>query len=182
MLALLAMLLASSPASIGAPDKCQYDLSSYVGMNPIEFDQGEDGWRYLASTEGCEREAAELIQKYLQYSENQLDEDIRPLLRWHRGQLLALSGNYAQAIPEMAASKKRATADIDGWNLYVEGTIAFLENDRAALDRATFDLKALKRPTGYPEGDVDWPPNLSILGMLGKCFGSPYKKAYGGRC
>lgn len=182
MLTLLAMLLGSSPASIGAPDECQYDLSSYVGMNPIEFDQGENGWRHLASTAGCEREAAELIQKYVHYNENQLDEDIRPLLLWHRGQILAFSGNYGQAIPEMTASRKRTTADIDGWNLYVEGTIAFLENDRAAFNEVIFALKALKRPPGYPEGDLEWPPNLSVLTRMGKCFGSPYKQAYEGRC
>jgi hypothetical protein len=81
----------------------------------------------------------------------------------------------------MTASKKRASADIDGWNLYVEGTIAFLENDRAALDRAAFDLKALKRPPGLSGGDgLASKPFYSW--NVGKCFGSPYKKAYGGGC
>lgn len=177
MLTLATLLLASSTSLADAPDRCDYELGKYLAMSPMEFDQGEGGWRHLANITGCEREAAELIQRYVQHNEN-----MRLVLLWHRGQLLAFTGAYKEAIAEMAASKKSAAADFDGWNFYVDGTIAFLRNDRKAFHRAVSKLRSLERPAGYPEGDLEWPPNLSVLRQLEKCFGSPYKQAYSNDC
>jgi hypothetical protein len=74
MLTLLAMLLASSPASIGAPDECQYDLPSYVGMNPIEFDQGKTAGDILQATKDASAKPPNLFKNMFSIMKTQLDE------------------------------------------------------------------------------------------------------------
>ena len=72
-----------------------------------------------------------------------------------------------------------------GWNLYVDGSIAFLRRDRAAFDRAHAALAALPRPADFdprgPDGKpiaIRWPMNISVLDAFARCWDKSYKVAY----
>lgn len=81
------------------------------------------------------------------------------------------------------------------WNLYVDGTIAFLTQDRSGLEAATDSLAAIEVSESEKEerrrflednpditmrdGFVDEPAFLSVLAGLLNCFGQPYSAAYG---
>lgn len=67
------------------------------------------------------------------------------------------------------------------WNPYVDGTIAFLRGDRVALMAARDRLAAAARPADMP-ADRAWPPNLAVVEGLVRCFGRPYREAYGEAC
>ena len=72
-----------------------------------------------------------------------------------------------------------------GWNLYVDGSIAFLRRDRAALDTARDALAAVPRSASFdPRGPdskpiaIRWPMNLNVLDGFQRCWDQPYKTAY----
>ena len=177
-----ALLLLS--AALGAPaakHDCRIDQAAELRLDERQFDQDvTGGWRAL-DDRGCRREAADLIRAY-RLAKHRSDE--RTLL-WHEGQLRAGAGQTSRAIALFRRAKKPAAEDHDGWNLYVEGTIAFLHHDRSALLRARAALAALPPPS-RPEtltiqGQVvqmPWPPNLNVLDGFLKCFGEPYALAY----
>ena len=175
----LIVLAAASPE---ASPKCSYDLRNTLLLDERAFDQDMDGgWRPLAARE-CYFEAAELIQKW---RETHRAED--STLYWHEGQMRASAGQYPQAISLFEAS--RHPADLDrkwGWNLYVDGSIAFLRGDmdalRSARDKlsvlpAPSELKDLKDVNGNPSR-VAWPMNLHVLDAFIRCWGAPYRVAY----
>lgn len=72
-----------------------------------------------------------------------------------------------------------------GWNLYVDGTIAFLKRDWRAFTAAKRQLAALSRPKDFtmqgPDGKpmpIKWPLNLNVLEGLERCWAQSYKVAY----
>lgn len=72
-----------------------------------------------------------------------------------------------------------------GWNLYVDGSIAFLKRDRAAFDRAHAALAVLPKPADFdprgPDGkpiSIRWPMNLNVLDGFARCWNKSYKEAY----
>lgn len=160
-----------------------------LGLSPQDFDQDMDGgWRAVVQRPGCELAAASLLETYI--TDNGIEPD-DGVMHWHLGQLLALSGDGDAAIPWLEATRR---ADL-AWNLYVDGTIAFLDRDRSALSAATESLaatevseaeKASRRrfladnpEITMPDGFVDEPANLRVLEGLLACFGEPYSVAYG---
>lgn len=73
-----------------------------------------------------------------------------------------------------------------GWNLYVDATIAFLQNDKSALLNAREELTRLPRPPDFQPRDqagnllnISWPMNLEVVNGLIACFGRGYEEAYG---
>lgn len=99
----------------------------------------------------------------------------------------------------MKRAYKPAEADMAGWNLYVDATIAFLRRDRAALEQAKIKLAAVQPPVGpdippvingYMEADfadglkrkVRWPINIDVVEGLENCFDKPYVEAYNDAC
>lgn len=148
------------------------------------FDQDlEGGWRRLAM-QGCEAEAADLIRDY----RNAAPRKRSGLLAWHEGQLRAELGQYEAAIKLFESSREPPADDKIGWNFYVDGTIAFLRSNRAGLEQARASLSRVPKPKDAPvyryKGKVvpvAWPPNLNVLDGMIKCFGRPYKEAYGSK-
>lgn len=72
-----------------------------------------------------------------------------------------------------------------GWNLYVDGSIAFLRRDRISFDKWHAALAALPKPEGFDPRDPDgkpiaisWPMNLHVLDGFARCWDKPYKEAY----
>lgn len=166
---------------IGMSANCQIGIASALRLDETHFDQDiRSGWRAL-DARGCKAEAANLIKSYRLAGPHSNERE----LLWHEGQLRAGLGQNLQAIRLFRRTKKPAQQDTDGWNHYVDGTIAFLRGNRRELTRARNALAALPPPK-TPETltingkviQVPWPPNLNVLDGLLKCFGQPYDRAY----
>ena len=153
-----------------------------LALDQKSFDQDmTGGWRQL-SNDGCDVEAADLIRLWREAHASQ-----DSLLFWHEGQLRANAGQTEAAILLFERSRKTPAEDAGyGWNLYVDGTLAFLRSDRAGLESVREELAKLPRPDGFssltaPDGKpvtLDWPMNLNVLDGFLRCWCQPYKKAY----
>lgn len=178
---LASLALAAASAAGGAPT-CSYDRAAMLALDQPAFDQDmHGGWRALAA-KGCDLEAAELIRQW-----REVHHATEPILFWHEGQMRANAGDYANAISLFERSRHPADADMMwGWNLYVDGSIAFLRGDRPALEAARGRLAILPRPPALPEvrnADgapvaIAWPMNLHVLDGLLRCWGQSYRRAY----
>ncbi|MFA6122440.1 hypothetical protein [Sphingomonas sp.] len=177
----MTLLLAILAQAAAAAQGCQYDRSALMALDQNAFDQDiTGGWRKL-ELDGCEVEAANLIRDW-----RMAHKATESILFWHEGQLRADIGQTAAAIALFQQSYKTVQQDHGlGWNLYVDGTIAFLERDRQAFDAAKAKLIALPRsgnltmqgPNGQPI-PLKWPLNLNVFEGLERCWEQPYKVAY----
>ncbi|WP_294257995.1 hypothetical protein [uncultured Sphingomonas sp.] len=167
--------------AVVAAQGCQYDRAALLALDQDAFDQDlTGGWRKL-EIEGCEAEAADLLRDW------RMAHKVKDyLLVWHEGQLRADLNQTAAAISLFRQSYKPAKEDQGmGWNLYVDGTIAFLKGNRAAFHVAKAKLAALPRPANFtmedPDGkpvSVKWPLNMNVFESLERRWGRPYKIAY----
>lgn len=180
------LLLAAQPEAPQTEPDCSYDLDAMLALDRNAFDQDmQGGWRPLGQVEGCEEAAAELIREWRHEK-----RDHASILYWHEGQMRAYAGQTEQAIALFELTRKSQDFDADfGWNHYVEGTIAFLRGNREGLERAIERLESIPEPEDNsftrPDGIVikmNWPPNLNVLTGFEKCWGQPYKVAYGSEC
>lgn len=181
MLGLLALTAIVSSTRQSPVATCDYDRSSMLALDQSKFDQDlSGGWRQLANA-GCDVEAANLIRDWRTARQSKAS-----ILFWHEGQLRANAGQTSRAISLFKKSRKSKEKDAGfGWNLYVDGTIAFLRGNRGQLRTARTRLAALPRPAGFsfngPDGKpiaVAWPLNLNVLDGFIACWGQTYKKAY----
>lgn len=169
--ALLCGLPGVSAAALAEAGTCE---AKYKELVPIamkmayqEFDQSESGWRKL---EDCEAESAQLLGRYIKKQESELRN-----VRWHLAQVLALSGDNERAAEEASKALNPDEARQHPnfkWNAYVQATVEFLRNDRAAFD-AHYEAHRLATAK-HPENQA----NLKALTGLARCFGKPYKEAY----
>lgn len=119
------------------------DINKFLEMDPVQFDQNEEGWRSLIGRVN-EEDIANLILRYIEQNRNKIDvynedrdgENVFPidLLYFHAGQSFAITGAecYKKAIE---CFKRSYYKDNECWNAYVDGTIAFLEGDRNEIER-----------------------------------------------
>jgi hypothetical protein len=128
----------------------------------------------------CYREAAELIVRYLNTKTTGLNPGQIQLLSFHAGQMLAYDNNYKASIPFFKKSYQGKEVPLefkaygDAWNAYVNATIAFLEQDKPALEAYRAQVAAGPKRDGKPL-------NLNVVDRLIKNFDRPYRQAYGGR-
>jgi hypothetical protein len=176
------LLTALRPAPEPSSSTCAYDKSAMMGLSHNEFDQNPNkGWRKIAVS-GCEEVAADLIRDWRTVHDSQ---DV--ILFWHEGQLRAIVGQYQSAIALFELSRKTEAEDRGwGWNIYVDGSIAFLQGDRKALKKAKRALINLPKPAdldrlvdinGNPV-EIEWPLNLPVLEGFLRCWGQSYRQAY----
>lgn len=187
IIALIAALSAmSGQPSYSNATSCAYDEDMMLALGINAFDQdGRGGWRELASRPGCKDEAADLIEVYRTILESRLTT-----LYWHEGQLRAELGQIDAAIT--AFERARHDDNLDGWNFYVDATIAFLRKDKPALLQARAGLASVPVPEGYTSIGLDgrrvtgrpagWPFNLDVVDGLINCFGKTYDVAYAASC
>ena len=165
---------------------CPYDEEAFLALGIDSFDQNRDkGWRRLASRSECRAEAANLIEVYRRYVESRLTS-----LYWHEGQLRAELGQTELAIS--ALEKARHVNNLDGWNYYVDATVAFLRQQKPALLKARANLAAVPVPKNYKSIGLDgklitgrpqgWPYNLDVVDGFINCFGKAYSEAYSLNC
>lgn len=177
--------------------RCGVDEDKFYELMALsyrKFDQDfEGGWRAIDYKEGCRDSAGRLLQSYLTISQERFESN-KVTLMWHTGQMLAGSNNYDEAIHYFRQTYKSAETQKE-WNLYVDGTLAFLKKDKDTLLRARDTLanmpvsekiKEARRTflkdnpnITMPEGFVDDPQNLSVMNNLITCFDEPYSIAYG---
>lgn len=183
LFALIAAQTGSMMPALPSSTPCRYDKAAMIGLDERAFDQDmAGGWRALADA-GCDAEAADAVRDWREAHKSE-----KAILNWHEGQLRANAGQTSPAISLLERSRKTEAEDAGfGWNFYVEGTVAFLRKDRAALDTARNKLAALPRPAAAanlvgPDGKpraMRWPPrNLNVLDSLRRCWGQRYKQAY----
>ncbi|OYT87544.1 MAG: hypothetical protein CFE46_10305 [Burkholderiales bacterium PBB6] len=147
-----------------------YEEVAPIAMNmPYwEFDQSESGWRKLGD---CHSESARLLGRFIKKQESELRG-----VRWHLAQALALDGENARAAAEALKSLNPDEATQHptfSWNTYVQATVEFLRNDREAFD---LQYEAHRKAAAQ---DAANKVNLDVLTGLSRCFGRPYKEAYG---
>ena len=166
------------------PQKCVVNYNQMLNLSPREFDQNwEKGWVKLADMDGCKEAAANLIALY--YSQRDLPEGAQKTLMFHEAQLRAEIEQYDLALRLFPKTKQDSSSI--GWNYYVDGTIAFLEKDRASLENSIKQLASIPKPESLKPLDADgnpveieWPPNLNVLERFKKCFNESYLEAYAG--
>jgi hypothetical protein len=182
MLFHFALFLAFEQATPQPPAECNYNRPEMFALDQNAFDQDmTGGWRKIAK-DGCELAAADLIKDYRTSKEINSST-----LFWHEGQLRAFANQTDAAAVLLNSARKPEHEDNGwGWNLYVDGTIAFLNSDKPALLVARDKLSKLPEPEsaktmkdihGQPV-KINWPMNLSVLDGLIRCWGRSYKEAY----
>lgn len=184
MIALSIALFVLTVSSNSSQPVCTFERASLLKLEEKSFDQDlEGGWRKIAYS-GCKKQAADLIRDW-----RRIHNSKSKTLYWHEGQLRAEIGKTTAAIKLFKKSIKTPEEDAGfGWNLYVEGSIAFLNRDKDGLLAARNSLAALPKPEGLDRMvDVDgnpvtikWPMNLHVLEAFIACWDKPYSAAY--RC
>ena len=179
---LFAAAQSAEPANETATD-CTYDLEAMLKLDRQAFDQDipDGGWRGLFMNE-CYEEAAELIRAWRHEK-----RDHASILYWHEGQMRAFAGQTREAIALFERTRQSQDFDADfGWNHYVDGTIAFLRQNREGLQRSMDRLAAIPEPedNSFTRADgtvmqMSWPPNMNVLKRFEYCWGKTYEKAYG---
>lgn len=191
MFAILASLAAA--ASEPARPECAFDREATLALEFVAFDQTEgSGWRPLADAE-CYIEAAELLRDWQARHRGDfdlakpLDRLILEFLPWHEAQMWAYGGRNDVALPIFESTHKKGESTYDvTWNLYVDGTLAFLRRNRPALEAAIAELAAIPQPPGWGNAvgadgqpiSMRWPQNLDVLQGLLRCWEQPYAVAY----
>jgi hypothetical protein len=131
--AAMTLLLISSCAR--AVPRCEALYAEHVQtdlqLSYEAFDQTEGGGFRVLAKSGCLKEAADLIERYIEHTH----APERSLL-WHIAQLRAEQGDAAEAIryarKTLAETEDHARHPLR-WNDYVLATIAFLEHDKPRL-------------------------------------------------
>jgi tetratricopeptide (TPR) repeat protein len=178
---------------------CGVDAAEFERLMTLDqqaFDQDmTGGWRAVSYEEGCNGAAISLLEAYV------ARHDLTPggdsdIIFWHTGQLLATEGDYDAAIAYFEKTyEPEDNSHGPEWNYYVDGTIAFLRQDRPKLIKlrdqlakhpVSEDLKASRQKflddnpnVNMPDGFVDQPMNLNVMNDFISCFGQPYSEAYG---
>ena len=184
LISILAPSLLAQEAENNIAQVCDYDRDAMLALDEQAFDQDMNGgWRTLAR-DPCLEVAADLIRDYREV--NEIETSIS---YWHEGQLRATAGMRDEAIPLLEKARHDPDEDKFGWNYYVDATIAFLNSDKAALEKARENLAQIHKPENLPMNDINgnpieisWPPNLDVVDGLIACFEKNYSEAYGINC
>lgn len=173
---------AAAVASEPAQPECAYDREEVLALDFVAFDQTEGkGWRPLHDAQ-CFKEAAELLRDW-----RAKHGDVNSILPWHEAQMWAFGGRTDLALPMFESTHRNGEGTyVVTWNLYVDGTLAFLRRNRPALEAAIAELAAIPRPANWDKAvgadgqpiSVPWPQNLDVLQGLLRCWEQPYAVAY----
>jgi len=182
---LLALIAGLTLGQVPAPD-CRQADAAMLALPLQEFDQTPAGWRSL-DAEGCEAVGADAIARYREVNRQALAGEDTGTLIWHEGQLRAAAGQTETAIALMLEGRDEES---DALQPYVDASVAFLRQDRAALLAARARLVALPVPdyfaraaeryrASYPDlPPLSWPLNLDKVDGFIACFDRPYREAY----
>lgn len=149
--------------------RCQEQLETDLSLSYQAFDQTMDGGFRTLANAGCQKEAADLIEAYIEATGARQSS-----LRWHIAQLRASHGAEQEAIEYARASLTDNEDLLEHplrWNDYVLATIAFLEKDREALKK---HRDRVAEGVDEHRGNV---MNLRLLDALSEHFEASYAEA-----
>jgi hypothetical protein len=154
-----------------------------LSLNFAEFDQSSGGWRILADW-GCYRGAAAVIRRYVAAGGAALTPPERAILYFHLAQMLASTGDRTAALSALGLSQRASAQQskrFASWDVYVQGTIAFLRQDRRSLIDA---ITGLEKTAAGQAGTAKLVTelNLATLRGLRDCFVKDYSVAYSSEC
>lgn len=144
---------------------------NYLEMSYQEFDQEKNGWRSVAKKNNYE-EAGQLILQYLAEKKQLNDFEIGNLY-FHAGQMFAFNNNIEKAVHCFKNSflpNEAPDAPVK-WNVYVRGTIAFLNKDFKILSECIEEVSKGKEIAGII-------PNLDYLKNFALNLNWSYKEVY----
>ncbi len=167
-----------SPCAISTEDH-----ERILGLSFAEFDQTEDnGWRPYYSSK-CYVIAADLLVAYVERHPDLVRENY--ILPFHAGQILAMAGDYDNAVLYLRRGfSSRDSKPID-WNAFVEAHLAFIEKDveKLAEMRARIDKQpAMDDGPGVPDWAVGKKINLDVVDGFLACIDKPFAVAYEAPC
>lgn len=182
------LAIAGANALSAQAAECTVDQNASLSLSPEAFDQDMvAGWRPVASQQGCEEIAADLIAAYRTKNADTFSPLEARASYWHEGQMRAVVGQSEQAIPLLLAAVDPANPS-SGFAEYAAGTVAFIRQDEDGLRAARSRLAAMPQPDWFAADAREtqarygmtmiWPPNLDVLDGLIACFGKPYGEAY----
>lgn len=177
-IALSTLLVCTSSQAIDTnKDKiaCVSDRAKLLALEIDVFDQKPEGWRGVDAKIGCEIVAADLIAEYRSARPEVLNYLMSYLLYFHEAQIRAMNGDYKQA-SALFEKSRLPSPRYDMWNLYVDASLAFLNNNHSALLKARDSLAALPVEIYDP---LPKPMNLDVVDDLLFCFEKTYREAYG---
>lgn len=168
------VMMAVSVAGLSAECERLLDerMQSDLDLPYQEFDQVMgSGWRALADDE-CYREAALLIEAYMEHNSAQENS-----LKWHLFQMRAFFNDYAGALELvddiLLPPEKQAEVPL-AWNEYVMASAAFLRRDLSQLRRHRENIAKVK--DDYKGNEM----NLNVVDRLISGFDRTYEQAYMG--
>jgi hypothetical protein len=182
---ILISMLAVLAGAQAAPAECRQPDAAMLALPLEDFDQGDAGWRSL-DAEGCEAVVADAMVRYRELNREVLAGEDTSTLIWHEGQLRA-AGQTDAAIALMLQGRDDES---DAIQPYVDASIAFLRQDRPALEAAYARLIAMPAPdyftraaeryaATYPDlPPLSWPLNRDKVEGFIACFDRPYREAY----
>ncbi len=161
---------------------CTVDVAErerLLTLSVSRFDRSGEGWRTYGEAH-CYSQAAGLIADYVDGHGAALSPDDESILRFHAAQMLANANREDDALSELArvlALDERRKAPDPGWRWYIQGTMAFLRQDRPSLDASAQGLDSYAKGEGgaVQAGDR---LNLNALHGLQRCLGRGYALAY----
>jgi hypothetical protein len=113
-----------------------HTISALLDMDPWTFDQTQEGWRSLPQDLQIDALSAYVegpLRRPARSSKSGKHVD-KSTITWHLGQILATRGDPGDKAQAVGLMKRSLKDDDSQWNDYVEATIAFLEDDRAAFE------------------------------------------------
>jgi hypothetical protein len=147
------------------------DLIANRSLTWQQFDQEATtpaSWRALMARQ-CYDSAVRAYADYLAYGPIPTSERWQTSARFHLGQSLASAGRTHEAARIIATARRETEVGGLRWNLYVQGTYAFLTRDRDGLANA---LTELKLQAGQSNAI-----NAGVLSGLLHCWDKPYQEA-----
>ncbi|MFN3188929.1 MAG: hypothetical protein ACE361_00270 [Aureliella sp.] len=146
------------------------NTEAFLQLDYEQFDQDMNGgWRVHAK-DGKYSEAAKMIEAYLA-GVKELTEGNQRMLRFHAGQMWAMGDQAEKAIKHFKKSTQSSENDFMRWNAYVNGTIAFLQKDRAKLKAAREEVAKAEVPRSFNK-------NLVVLDMLLDSKDASYREIF----
>lgn len=117
-------------------------MTTYHSFNDVP----NQGWRVFA-IRGDYSQAANLLSRYIDANQPILQDWQIATLRFHQGQMLGCQGKYQLAL-QMLAEAKAGNLPTTGpavLGLYVNATIAFMEQNRSDLKAAHMAISAAEQ-------------------------------------
>lgn len=173
----------ASPLSKCACNVSAQETTRLLSLSYQDFDQDpHEGWRPYYERE-CYAQARDLLLAYVAEHPDLADEHY--MLRFHAGQLLAMTGDYEKAKTYMRRAYTKLQSQKIDWNAFVDANIAFLDKDKPKLMEMRSRIAKqpeLKAGPGIPLWAVGRIMNLDVVDGFIACFEKPYVIAYGERC